>query len=106
MVSCGAMSYHIMSCLIGVVEEPGDAFKPPQVALVMPFMSNGSLQDICYKNSPTFMSRLSNEMKIKFCHQAAKGLSNNSLHIVPHNCVHIDIFHHSHTYTNSGTKTN
>jgi hypothetical protein len=58
---------------IGVVEEPGDAFKPPQVALVMPFMSNGSLQDICYKNSTTFMSRLTNEMKIKFCHQAAKG---------------------------------
>ena len=68
-----ALSYMYSAYSVGVVEQPGDAFNPPQVALVMPFMSNGSLQDICYRNSPTFMSRLTNEMKIKFCHQAAKG---------------------------------
>jgi serine/threonine protein kinase len=49
----------------------------------MKYMSNGSLQDICYKESNSYHSNLSNEMKLKFSYQAAKGILNlHSKHII------------------------
>jgi serine/threonine protein kinase len=58
-----------------------------QIALVMKYMSNGSLQDICYKESNSYHSNLSNEMKLKFSYQAAKGVLN--LH--SKNIIHRDL---------------
>ena len=72
-------------CCAGVVLEEEDRYKPPQVALVMKFMANGSLQDICYHTSAA--ASISNATKIRFCYQAAKGVQ--SLHA--RNIIHRDL---------------
>ncbi len=65
---------HVLD-LIGVVLEQNDKYKPPQVALVTRYMSNGSLHDICNRSSKNFRV-YSNLMKLKFAQQTAKGVMN------------------------------
>lgn len=77
---------HVLD-LIGVVLEQNDKYKPPQVALVTRFMANGSLKDICTRDSPTFRSHISAETKIRFCYQAAKGV----VHLHRNNVIHRDL---------------
>jgi serine/threonine protein kinase len=68
-----------------VIEEE-DPYKPPQVALVMKFMANGSLQDLCY-HRPSHVTAFPNATKIRFCLQTAKGVLN--LHRM--NIIHRDL---------------
>ncbi len=51
------------------------------------FMANGSLKDICTRDSPTYRGHIALDAKIRFAHQAAKGVLN--LH--SRNIIHRDL---------------
>ena len=63
--------YIFPSLIIGVIENPDKHPKQSQIALVLPKMSKGDLESICYGKSID----ISFEMKIRYCYQAAKGIA-------------------------------
>ena len=52
-------------------ENPDKHPKQSQIALVLPKMSKGDLESICYGKSID----ISFEIKIRYCYQAAKGIA-------------------------------